>query len=183
MAQVTYFLCDGINHVPVECYLYPMLQQMKQQAKDRLCQLPGKTQEDRRSQMKVDMKVMETTHDIATKCCFTCEEGHLSRSCSRKRERFPTTIVEYEESKLRDLIALEIPKKKKKKIKKKDNSKVLCFHCRELGHYADKCPKRDNKANRQGSVKKNLNHITCFKCKQMGHYLYQCIEKSTSRLQ
>jgi hypothetical protein len=99
MAQVTCFLCDGINHVPAECYLYPMVQQMKQQAKDGLCQLPGKTQEDRRSQMKVDMKVMETTHDIATKCCFSCEEeGHLSRNCSRKRERFPTTIVEYEES-------------------------------------------------------------------------------------
>jgi hypothetical protein len=26
MAQVTCFLCDGINHVPAECYLYPMVQ-------------------------------------------------------------------------------------------------------------------------------------------------------------
>jgi hypothetical protein len=30
---------------------------MKQQAKNRLCQLLEKTQEDRRSEMKVDMKV------------------------------------------------------------------------------------------------------------------------------
>jgi hypothetical protein len=178
MAQVTCFLCDGINHVPIECYLYPMVQQMKQQAKDGLCQLLEKTQEDRRSKMKVDMKVMEIAHDITTKCYFSCEEeGHLSRNCSRKRERFPTAIVEYEEPELRDLLALERPKKKK------DNSKVLCFNCKELGHYADKCPERDNKANRQGSGKKNLNHITCFKCKQMGHYSNQCTEKSTSRLQ
>jgi hypothetical protein len=37
MAQVTCFLCEGINHVPVECNLYPMVQQMKQQAKDGPC--------------------------------------------------------------------------------------------------------------------------------------------------
>jgi hypothetical protein len=30
MVQVTCFLCEGINHVPVECNLYPMVQQMKQ---------------------------------------------------------------------------------------------------------------------------------------------------------
>jgi hypothetical protein len=34
MTQVTCFLCEGINHIPVECNLYPMVQQMKQQAKD-----------------------------------------------------------------------------------------------------------------------------------------------------
>jgi hypothetical protein len=50
-----------------------MVQQMKQQAKDGLCHLLGKTQEDRRSKMKVEMKVMETAHEIATKCCFSCE--------------------------------------------------------------------------------------------------------------
>jgi hypothetical protein len=73
MTQVTCFLCDGINHVPTEYNLYPMVQQMKQQAKDGLCHLLGKTQEDRRSKMKVETKVMETAHEIATKCCFSCE--------------------------------------------------------------------------------------------------------------
>jgi hypothetical protein len=151
---------------------------MKQQAKDGLCHLLGKTQEDRRSKMKVETKVMETAHDITTKCCFSCEEeGHLSRNCSRKRERLPTTIVEYEEQELRDLVALERPKKKK------DNSKVMCYHCKELGHYADKCPKRSNKANRQGSVKKDLSLVTCYKYNQKGHYADKCTKKGTSRPQ
>jgi hypothetical protein len=66
----------------------------------------------------------------------------------KKIKRFPTIAQEYEENEVRDLLALEIPKKKKKKIKEKDNSKVLCLNCNELGHYADKCPERNNKANR-----------------------------------
>jgi hypothetical protein len=51
--------------------------------------------------------------------------------------------VEYEESELRDLLALERPKKKK------DISKVWCFNCKELGHYAKKCPEENNKATDQ----------------------------------
>jgi hypothetical protein len=38
MTQVTCFLCEGINHVPVECKFYSMVQQMKQQAKGYVTQ-------------------------------------------------------------------------------------------------------------------------------------------------
>jgi hypothetical protein len=86
--------------------------------------------------------------------------------------------MDYEENEVKDLLALEISKKKKK-IKKKYNSKVLCFHCKELGHYVDKCPERDNKANRQ----RGTDLVTCQKCNQKGHYARRCEEKSTSRLQ
>jgi hypothetical protein len=118
----------------------------------------GKTHEDRRYTMKVEMEVMETTHDVTTKCCFSCGEGRLSRNYSRKRERFPTTILEYEEQELRDHLALQRPKKRM------DISKVHCFNCKELGHYAFKCPERNNRANRQGSMKKDLSLVTCCKC-------------------
>jgi hypothetical protein len=84
---------------------------MNQQAKGGLCQLLEKTPEDKRSKMKVEKKVMETTHNLTTKCFFSCEEGHLYRNCSRKRDRFPTTIVEYKEKEVRDILALERPKK------------------------------------------------------------------------
>jgi hypothetical protein len=88
---------------------------MNQQAKDGLCQLLEKTPEDRRDKMKVENKVMGTAHNTTTKCCYSCEEGHISRNCSKKRERLPTTKVEYPENEVRDLLALERPKKKKKK--------------------------------------------------------------------
>jgi hypothetical protein len=101
---------------------------MNQQAKDGLSQMLGKTPENRRTKMKVEDKIMGTTPNLTTKCCFSCEEGHLSRDCLKKRKRCPTVVVEYKENEVRDLLALEIPKKekKKKKIKEKDNSKMLC---------------------------------------------------------
>jgi hypothetical protein len=87
MTQVTCFLCEGINHVPVECKFYSMVQRMNQQAKDGPCQLLGKTQEEGKER--------------------------LSRDCLKKRERFPTVTVEYGEMEIRELLALERPQKKK----------------------------------------------------------------------
>jgi hypothetical protein len=85
MTQVTCFLCEGINHVPAECKFYSTVQRMNQQTKDRMSQLLGKTPEVGRLKMKVDLKVMETTHDTATKCCYSCEEeGHYSYQCTEK---------------------------------------------------------------------------------------------------
>jgi hypothetical protein len=67
--------------------------------------------------------------------------------------------VEYQENEVRDLLALELPTKKKKK-RKKDNSKVMCFDCKKTGHYANKCPEKNYEADIQGSVKKDLSMIT-----------------------
>jgi hypothetical protein len=137
---------------------------MNQQAKDRVSQLLGKTPKDGRPKMKMENKIMGTTHNLTIKCCFTCEEGHLSRYCLKKIKRFPTAIVEYGEKEVRELLALERPQKKK------DNIKLMCFNCKELGHYANKCLEKGNKAISPGIVKKNLNHITCYTGKQQGHY-------------
>jgi hypothetical protein len=174
MTQVTCFLCEGTNHIPVECKFYSTVQRMNQQAKDRISL--GKTLGEGRPKRKMEDEVMGTTHNLTTKCCYSCEEeGHLSRNCSRKRESFPTAVVEYEENEVRDLLALERPKKKK------DHSKVMCFKCKELGHYVDKCTGKYNKVNMQDSVKRDIRLVTCYKCKQKGHYTDKCSEKGYSK--
>jgi hypothetical protein len=178
MRQVTCYLCEGTNHIPTECKFYSTVQRMNQQAKDRISQMPGRTPRDERLKRKMEDKDMWTTHNPTTKCCYSCEEEeHLSRNCSKKRESFPTTVVEYEENEVRDLLALERPRKKK------DNSKVVCFKCKELGHYVSKCPGRFNKVNMQDSVKRDIRLITCYKCKQKGHYTDKCSEKGAPRPQ
>jgi hypothetical protein len=178
MSQVTCFLCEGTNHIPAECKFYSTVQRMNQQAKDRMSQLPGRTPEDGRLKRKMEDKDMGTTHNPTTKCCYSCEEeGHLSRNCSKKRESFPTTVVEYAENEVKNLLALERPKRKK------DNSKVMCFQCKELGHYASKCPGKYHKVIMQDSVKRDIRMITCFKCKQKGHYADKCSENGAPRPQ
>jgi hypothetical protein len=151
---------------------------MNQQAKDRMSQSLGKTPEDGRLKRKMEDKDMRIALNHATKCCYSCEEeGHLSRNCPKKRERFPMAVVEYEENEVRDLLALERPKRKK------DNSKIMCFKCKELGHYVSQCPKLHHEVNMQDSTKRDLSMITCFNCNQKGHYTDKCSETGTSRLQ
>jgi hypothetical protein len=153
---------------------------MNQRAKDGLYQLLEKTPVDGRYKVKMGTIIMEKTPDTTTKCCYACEEeGHLSRNCSKKRERHSTTVVEYEENEVRDLLALEKPKKKKKK---KDNSKVMCINCKKTGHYENKCSEKNDEADIQDSGKMDLNHVTCFKCKQKGHYSNKCTKKRTPGL-
>lgn len=77
-------------------------------------------------------------------------------------------MIEYDEQELEDLLALEKPKKKKKKnhqnpkekdtktttnkrkmprnIVKKDISLLECYKCHLVGHYADRCPERQNQS-------------------------------------
>jgi hypothetical protein len=179
MTMVTCFLCDGTNHVPRECKFYFTVQQMNQQAREKLSYLLESTPKDRSPKAKMGAKDKEEIPNTIIKSCLTDrKQEHLPGNYTKKRERFPTAMVECQENEIRDLLALEIPTKKKKQ--KQDHSKILCFHCREQGHFADQCPERKHKAKTQGSEKKDLSNITCFKCEQKGHYSNQCPEKSTS---
>jgi hypothetical protein len=50
---------------------------MNQQAKNKMSQLLGKTPRDGRSKRKIEEKDVGTTHNLTTKCCYSCEEeGH-----------------------------------------------------------------------------------------------------------
>ena len=90
---------------------------MNQQTKGGKFQPIGKVHENTRSKKNIETKAksQEATQTATTKCCYTCgEEGHISCNCTRKRERFPMIVVEYDDQELQSLLALEKPKKKKK---------------------------------------------------------------------
>jgi hypothetical protein len=85
---------------------------MNQQAKDRLSHLLESTPEDRRPKAKMEAKDKEEVPDTTTKSCLTDrKQEHLHGNCTKKRERFPTTIVEYQENEISDLLALELPQR------------------------------------------------------------------------
>jgi hypothetical protein len=139
MTLVTCFLCDGTNHVPRECKFYFMVQQMNQQAKDRLSHLLEETPEDRRPKAKVEAKDKEENSDSATKRCLTGrKQERLPGNCTKERERFSTTLVEYQENEVTELLALELSTKKKK-----DLSHITCFKCKQKGHYLNQCPEKN----------------------------------------
>jgi hypothetical protein len=104
MALVNCFLCNGTNHIPRECKFYFTVQQMNRQAKDRLNLLLARTPENRRPKAKVEAKDKEEAPNTNTKSCLTGrKQEHLPRNCIKKRERFPTIVVEYQENEVRDL--------------------------------------------------------------------------------
>jgi hypothetical protein len=128
----------------------------------------------------MEAKGQEQTPDTITwSDLITRRQEHLPGKGNQKRERFPTAEVEYQENEIKNLLALEIPTKKKRR-RKQDCSHITCFHCRELGHYASQCPEKGQAINPPGSIKKDLSHITCFKCKKQGHYSITCSEGSTT---
>src|SRR4051812_41905979 len=121
-SQVTCFLCEGTNHNPSQCHLYPIVQQVNEQVRDGMC--------------------------------------HGMLSLPRKR---------------------------------KDLSKVICFKCHNLGHYAVDCREQDNVSgkdeNNDGDgntcinkkPKKDPSQLTCYKCGETGHYASNCPQKRKNR--
>jgi hypothetical protein len=109
---------------------------MNQQAKDRLSHLLERTPEDKRPKAKVEARDKEETSDTTAKSCLTRRKQEcLPGNCTKKRERFSTTVLEYQENEVTELLALELPIKKKK-----DLNHVTCFKCKHKGHYINQCP-------------------------------------------
>jgi hypothetical protein len=96
----------------------------------------------------------------------------------KKRERFPTIVMEYEKQELEDLLAMEKPKRKK------DISQVECHECKRLGHYSWGCPDKEKRKESDkrgheinGGQKKDCVQVNCFNCRESGHYATNCPEK------
>jgi hypothetical protein len=71
IAKVTCFLCDGIDHVPRECKFYFTVQQMNQQAREKLSHLLESTPEVRGPKAKMGARHKEEVPNTITKSGLT----------------------------------------------------------------------------------------------------------------
>ena len=170
--QVTCFLCEGNNHVPFQCQLYPRVLHVSQKAKEEMLGALKKASEDqgssRKHKLDISPKEPLASSKVTTKCCYSCEgEGHLSRNCPNKKPRSPTNVVEYHGKEYEAMMANLTPMKRKKDQEGRDMSVVFCYFCRETGHFKDSCPEK----------KKKWKNVTCFRCKNQGHYANKCPER------
>src|SRR3954471_18697331 len=160
-SQATCFLCEGNNHVPIQCPIYSIVQQRKQGGVQQLiADYHEKTTSTKKDEDKGKSQ-------LAPPCNMTQFKGpkrrhmYYPRKRSRRPGNFPTFEIRYEEHELEALLALEKPKKKK------DKSQVQCCHCKEMGHYANECPEKKQKY-------KEINQVWCNNCKELGHYVATC---------
>jgi hypothetical protein len=101
-------LCEGTNHVLAECHLNAMVDKVNQQVKQKMHHSLGKA--------SAEFEPKEAGYFVTTK--RNNPRVRLQNNY-KKRERFPSIIMEYEKQK-----------------KKKDISQVECHECKRLGHYS-----------------------------------------------
>src|SRR3954468_11407090 len=137
-SQATCYLCEGNNHVPIQCPIYSIVEQMKQGG---VQQLIADYHERAKSTKKDEDKGKSP---LVPPCNMTQFKGpkkkHMNYPRSNRRSKKPVDIptyeITYEEHELEALLSLEKPKKKK------DKSHVQCNHCKEMGHYSSECPEK-----------------------------------------
>ena len=86
--------------------------------------------------------------------CYSCgKEGHFSLYCTKQSQEYlghiPTAEVKFDPQEIEALIITEKSRKRKRRqpqnnptSAKKDLSHIICYRCKDLGHYTDKCLER-----------------------------------------
>jgi hypothetical protein len=174
LSRVTCLLCEGTNHVLAECHLYAMVDKVNQQVKQKLHQSLGKAD--------AEFKPKEAKHFDTTKRNNPSGRLQVTKNNHKKRERFPSIIMQYEKQELEHLLAPKKPKKKK------DISQVECHECERLGHYSWDCPDKEKckESEKRGYVisggqKKDHAQDICFNYRESGHYAINCPEKYSGK--
>ena len=74
-SQATCFLCEGNNHVPIQCPIYSIVQQRKQGGVHQQIVNPQEgTTSTKKDEGKVRTMPHKATSKVTTKCCYSCEE-------------------------------------------------------------------------------------------------------------
>ena len=131
----------------------------------------------------------ESLNRFYSNACYSCgEEGHFSQYCMKENQEylgdFPIEEVEFDPHEIEELIGTKKSRKRKSMYPQnnpisaeKDLSQITCYRCKDLGHYASKCPAR--KLRTQGAkitTRKplDLSEVICLCCKGVGNFSEEC---------
>src|SRR4051812_25946888 len=163
-SQATCYLCEGNNHVPIQCPIYYIVQQRKQGGVHQQIANPYEGTTSTKKDEYKGKSQLAPPYNMTQLDGQKRKDMYYPRKRLRRPGDFPTFEVRYEEHELEELLALEKPKKKKNK----EISQVWCNNCKELGHYISTCLEK---------IREELNLVTCYKCGDQGHYASNCPER------
>ena len=188
-SQVTCFLCEGTTHYPVQCYIYSTVQQTIQEQEEGMKEALREVMKE--PVIKEDPDG-EGLNIFFAPVCYSCgEEGHFSEYCMKEGQEylgdFPTAEVKFDPQEIEALVITEKSRKRKRRqpqnnliYAEKDLSHITCYRCKDLGHYASKCPEKKPRTQRVDTISKkpkDLSKVICFRCKEAGHYATKCPDK------
>ncbi|KAG0550001.1 hypothetical protein BDA96_01G302400 [Sorghum bicolor] len=127
--------------------------------------------------------------------CFKCRTwGHLTSMCPTKQlpqvdqEKKPQAQVKiyHEDGGDMGMMKKKTRRGGKQSRSSKDLSHIKCFECKNDGHFASKCPSKNEKKaqatlKRQGNKKQHMSKEekaqskrSCYLCRERGHMAYSC---------
>ena len=186
---VTCFLCEGATHYPAQCHIYPKVQEVIKNQKEAMKETFKEIFEERVMKEDLEDPDGQGLTRFFSNACYSCgEKGHFSQDCTKESQDylgdFPIEKVELVPHEIEGLIRTSKSRKRNQMHPenhpipaKKDHGYIMCFRCKELGHYVDQCRKKKQRP--QGAditIKKprDLSEVICFHCREAGHYANKC---------
>ena len=144
-SQATCYLCEGNDHVPIQCPIYAMVEQRLQEGSKSTKGKGPFIPPNKTTQFKGSKKPKKQKKDKSHVQCHKCKGmGHYSGECPENQKNKEIGQVVCNNCKELNHYVATCPQEQRKELKD-----IHCFNCKNPGHYASNCPeKMKNKLNK-----------------------------------